>query len=136
MNERAAMVPQPGNQLYHVTESGNVPSILRDGLKARAGSWLKVTWRPRVFFATTQIAAYEIAQMFAWERKGNYAFVLVDPTKIRGKLRPDRDYDKGLWVAADVPPEAIVGVNDVDEEFFESDEFLTYVGCDEDDELA
>jgi hypothetical protein len=89
-----------------------------------------------VFFATTRIGAYEIANNFLWERKGKFALVLVDPTRIKGKLRPDQDYDQGVWVAADVPPSAIIGVDEVDETFFESREFLAYMGCDEDDGLT
>ena len=122
-------------QLYHVTEVGNLSSILRNGLQARAGSWLNVTWKPRVFFATTRLSAYGIAHLFMWERKGDYTLVLVDPAKIRGKLRPDRDYDEGVWVAADVPLDAIIGINDVDKDFFESHEFQAYMGCDEENEL-
>jgi hypothetical protein len=104
---------------------------LGDGLKARAGSWHSVAWKPRVFFTTTRIGAYEIANNFIWERKGEYLFILVDPTRVRGKLRPDRDYDQGVWMAADVPPDAIIGVHEVDEDFFESHEFQAYMGCED-----
>ncbi len=121
--------------LYHVTNLGSLPSILKDGLEARAGSWQGVAWKPRVFLTTTRLGAYEIANNFMWERKGEYAFILVDPTKIHGKLRPDLNYDQGVWVAADVPLDAIAGVEEVDEDFLESREFLAYMGCDEDDEL-
>ena len=68
-----------------------------------------------------------------WERKGEYMLILVDPTRLHGKLRTDRDYDQGVWVAADVPPDAIIGMYEVDEDFFESDEFLAYMGCDKED---
>src|ERR1700722_960794 len=124
----------PDSQLYHVTDVGNLPAILRDGLKARAGSWLKVTWKPRVFFATTRMGAYDIANLFLWERKGVYLIMRLDPSKVRGKLRPDRDFDPGIWATHDVPPEAIIGVDEVDEDFFESPEFLAYVGCEGEDE--
>ena len=63
-----------------------------------------------MFLTTTRLGAYEIANNFMWERKGDYAFILVDPTKIHGKLRPDLNYDQGVWVAADVPLDAIAGV--------------------------
>jgi hypothetical protein len=32
-----------------------------------------------------------------------------------------------------VPPAAIIGVEAIDEDFFESTEFLTYMGIDDDD---
>lgn len=130
------MTEQTEPLLYHVTDVGNLPSISRDGLRARAGSWLHVAWRPRVFFTTTRMGAYELANTFMWERKGVYLIIRVDASKIRGKIHPDRDYDQGVWTATDVPPEAIIGVDDVDEDFFESHEFLAYMGCEEDDDLA
>jgi RNA:NAD 2'-phosphotransferase (TPT1/KptA family) len=120
--------------IYHVTDVQNREAILREGLKAKAGSWHKVTWKPRVFFTTTRIGAYEIANNFMHERRGEYLFILVNPAKMRSKLRPDRDYDQGVWTATDVPPEAIVGVEAVDEGFFESSEFLAYMGVEDDDE--
>ncbi len=123
----------PDTPIYHVTDVQNREVILRDGLKAEAGSWHKTTWKPRVFFTTTQIGAYEIANNFMHERRGEYLFILVDPAKIRGKLRPDRDYDQGVWTATDVPPDAIIGVEEVDEDFFESSEFLAYMGIEEDE---
>jgi RNA:NAD 2'-phosphotransferase (TPT1/KptA family) len=119
--------------IYHVTEVRNRAAILREGLKAKAGSWHKVTWKPRVFFTITQIGAYEIANNFMHERRGEYLFILVDPAKMRGKLRPDRDYDQGVWTSTDVPPEAIIGVESVDAAFFESGEFLAYMGIEDDD---
>jgi hypothetical protein len=124
----------PESQLYHVTDVGNLPAIVRDGLKARAGSWLDVAWKPRVFFATTRMGAYEIAHLFMWERKGDYLIIRLDPSKVRGKLRPDLDYDQGLWTTLDVPPEAIIGVDEIHEDFFESREFLAYIGSDEEGE--
>jgi len=126
----------PHAELYHVTEVANVASILRDGLKARAGSWSGTSWKPRVFFATTRIGAYEIANNFIWERKGTYVIVRVDSAKVPGRLRQDLDYDQGVWIPANVPPEAITGFDEVDEEFFESDEFLGYMGCEPEDEEA
>jgi len=126
----------PEGLLYHVTNSENRGAILRDGLKAKDGSWHGVKWKRRVFFVTTRIGAYEMAINFIHERRGEYIFVLVDPAKMRSRIRPDKDYDQGVWTDADVPPEAIKGVEPVDEEFFESTEFLTYMGIDEDDELA
>jgi hypothetical protein len=74
---------EPEAQLYHVTNIENCDAILREGLKARAGSWHKVTWKPRVFFTTTLMSAYEIAHNFRCERGGEYLFVLVDPDKAR-----------------------------------------------------
>jgi RNA:NAD 2'-phosphotransferase (TPT1/KptA family) len=130
------MNQQLGSELYHVTDIGNLPAILHDGLKTRAGSWLEVAWKPRVFFTTTKLGAYEMANNFMWERKGNYIIVRVDPSKVRGKLRPDRDYDQGVWTARDVPPEAILGVDDLDEDFFESLEFRAYMGGDDEDEAG
>jgi|SRR5579872_4300566 len=128
------MTQLPEYQLYHVTDVANLPTILRDGLKAKAGSWLKVSWKPRVFFATTTMSAYDIAHLFMWERKGSYLIIRLDPTKIRGRLRPDRDFDQGMWTTLDVPPEAIIGVDEVDEDVFESPEYLAYVGCEDEDE--
>ena len=126
---------QPNAPLYHVTELRNRESILRDGLKAKAGSWHQTKWAPRVFFITTRIGAYEMANNFIHERRGDgYLFVLVDPAKMRGKLRPDRDYDQGVWTTVDVPPEAITGTEEVDEDFFESREFLDYMGIEEEEE--
>ena len=124
----------PDSPIYHVTDIQNREVILRDGLKAKAGSWHKTVWKPRVFFATTRIGAYEIANNFMHERRGEYLLILVDPAKIRGKLRPDRDYDQGVWTAIDILPEAIIGVEEVDEDFFESREFLAYMGIEGDDE--
>lgn len=123
----------PDTLIYHVTDVQNREAILRDGLKAKAGSWHKVTWKPRVFFTTTRIGAYEIANNFMHERRSEYLFVLVDASKMRGKLRPDLEYDQGVWTATDVPPEAIIGVESVDEDFFESSEFLAYLGIEDDD---
>jgi RNA:NAD 2'-phosphotransferase (TPT1/KptA family) len=114
--------------IYHVTAIQNREAILREGLKTKAGSWHKTTWKPRVFFTTTRIGAYGVANDFIHLRQGEYLFILVDPTKMRGKLRPDRDYDHGVWTTIDVPPEAIVGVEEVDEDFFESSEFFHYLG--------
>src|SRR5258708_3650076 len=105
--------------IYHVTAVQNREAILRDGLMAKAGSWQNVVWKRRVFFTTTRISAYEITNSFMHERREEYLFVLVDPAKMRGKLRPDRDYDRGVWTSTDVPPEAIIGVEEVDESFFE-----------------
>ena len=121
---------QPIARLYHVTKVENRDAIFRDALKAKAGSWHDVKWKPRVFFATTRMAAYEIANNFIHERRGVYLFILVDSTKVTGHLRPDRDYDQGMWTATDVSPEAIVGVEDVNEDFFEAEEFLAYMGVD------
>jgi RNA:NAD 2'-phosphotransferase (TPT1/KptA family) len=123
----------PDTPIYHVTDVQNRESILREGLKAKAGSWHKATWKPRVFFTTTQIGAYEIANNFMHERRGEYLFILVDPSKMQGKLRPDRDYDQGVWTASNVSPEAIIGVQEVDEDFFESGEFLAYMGTEDED---
>jgi RNA:NAD 2'-phosphotransferase (TPT1/KptA family) len=81
-----------------------------------------------VFFTTTRMGAYEIANNFIFERRGEYLVILVDPTKMHGKLRPDRDYEQGVWTATDVPPQAIIGVEEVDEDFLESHEFLAYMG--------
>lgn len=60
-------------------------------------------------------------------------FVLVDPAKIRGKLRQDLDFEHGAWTTIDVPPDAIIGVEEVDEDFFESRELLAYMGEDDDE---
>jgi RNA:NAD 2'-phosphotransferase (TPT1/KptA family) len=133
LNEATRVDAETERKLYHVTDIANLPSILRDGIRPQAGSWLGASWKPRVFFSTTRIGAYEIANNFRWERRGVYAFVIVDPAKVRARLRPDRDYDQGVWVRVHVPPEAIIGVHEVDEDFFESDEFQSYMGCDEDD---
>lgn len=122
--------------LYHVTNAENCDVILRDGLRAKDGSWHGVKWKRRVFFVTTRIGAFEMANNFIHERRGNYIFVLVDPARMRSRLRPDKDYDQGVWTAADVPPEAVIGVEPVDEEFFESTEFLAYMGIDEDGKLT
>ena len=133
---RVAMKPKrkpPETPIYHVTDVRNRESILRDGLRAKAGSWHNTSWKPRVFFTTTRIGAYEMANNFISERRGEYVFVLVDPGKVRGTLRPDREYDQGLWTSTDVPPAAIIGVEAIDEDFFESTEFLTYMGIDDDD---
>jgi hypothetical protein len=126
----------PDAPIYHVTDVGNREAILREGLRAKAGSWHSVSWKPRVFFTTSRIGAYEIANNFIHERRGEYLLVLVDPAKIRGKLRPDREYDQGVWTVIDVPPEAIVGMEEVDEDFFESSEFQTYMGIEDEDEAA
>jgi RNA:NAD 2'-phosphotransferase (TPT1/KptA family) len=115
--------------LYHVTDLEHRESILRDGLKARAGSWLRTEWKPRVFFVTNRMGAFEIAQLIIHERRGPaYMFVLVDSGKLRGKLRQDLDFEHGVWTPLDVPPEAIVGTEEVDEDFFESREFLEHMG--------
>ena len=114
-------------ELYHVTDAGNCTAILREGLTARAGSWNGVAWKPRVFFTTNRMAAYEIANNLIWERKGEYIIIRVDRAKLCGRLRQDRDYDHGVWTGTDVSPEAIVGIDEVDEEFFECDEFLAYM---------
>jgi len=119
--------------IYHVTDVQNRQAILRDGLKAKAGAWHKVTWKPRVFFATTLMGAYEITNNFMHERRGEYLFILVDPAKMRRKLRPDDDYDQGVWTSGDVAPEAIIGIKEVDEDFFESSEFLAYMGIEDDE---
>ena len=105
-------------------------------IKAKDGSWHGVKWKRRVFFVTTRIGAYKMANNFIHETRGEYIFILVDPAKMRGRLRPDKNYDQGVWAAADVPREAIIGVEPVDEEFFESTEFLTYMGFDGNDELT
>lgn len=126
----------PEGPLYHVTKVENRDAILREGLKAKEGSWHRVKWKRRVFFVTTRIGAYEMANNFIHERRGEYIFVLVDPSKMSSRIRPDKDYDQDVWTAADVPPEVIIGVEPVDEKFFESTEFLTYIGIDEDDELT
>lgn len=128
------MDPLPEAQLYHVTNVENRTSILQEGLKARAGSWFKTAWKPRVFFATSKLAAYEMAMIFMHERKGDYLIVRIDPAKLRGKLRPDRDYDHGVWIARDVLPDTIIGVDDVDEDFLESKEYRTYMWGDEDED--
>jgi hypothetical protein len=75
-----------------------------------------------------------MANNFISERRGEYVLVLVDPGKVRGTLRPDRDYDQGVWTSTDVPPAAIIGVEAIDEGFFESTEFLTHMGIDDDDD--
>jgi hypothetical protein len=122
--------------LYHVTNVENRDAILRDGLKAKDGSWHGVKWKRQVFFVTTRIGAYEMANNFIHETRGEYIFIPVDPAKMSGRLRPDKNYDQGVWAAADVPREAIIDVEPVNEEFFESAEFLNYMGVDEGDELT
>ncbi len=129
------MNEQSEGQLFHVTDVGNLPSILRDGLKAHAGSWLGVAWKPRIFFTRTRLSAYEIASMFVWERKGDYVLIVVDRNKIRRKLRPDRDFDQGVWVAADVSADAIIEVKEIDDDVFESPEFRRHMGYEDDEEL-
>lgn len=128
------MTKKPEAPIYHVTDVENREAILRDGLKAKAGSWHNMSWKPRVFFTTTRIGAYEIANNFISERRGEYLFILIDPSKTRGTFRPDRDYDQGLWIAIDVPPEAIIGVEAIDDDFFESSEFLAYMGIEDGDD--
>ena len=122
------MSDQPVTELYHVTDVDNLTSIMR------AGSWLKSKWKPRVFFATSQFAAYEMANMFMWERKGDYLIIRVDPTKVRGKRRPDRDYDRGVWTAKDVPADAIAGVEEIDEDVFDSREYRQFIWGDADED--
>lgn len=58
----------PEGPLYHVIDVENRDAILRDGLKAKVGSWLGIEWKRRVFFATTRIGAYEMANNFIHER--------------------------------------------------------------------
>jgi hypothetical protein len=125
---------KPESPLYHVTDIINRDAIVCEGLKARGGSWHRDTWKARVFFTTTRAGAYEIAHNFMHERGGEYLFVLVDPAKVRGTFRPDREYDQGLWISIDVPPEAIVGMEAVDEEYFGSREFLSYMGIEDEAE--
>ncbi len=84
-----------------------------------------------MFFAKTRIGAFEIAHNFIHDRRGEYVFIRVDPCKVSGRIRPDSEYDHGLWTAMDVPSEAIFGVEIVDEDFFESHEFLAYMGVGE-----
>jgi hypothetical protein len=68
---------------YHVSPARNKPTILKYGLMPRAGKWRPSLpaggepheWSPRVFLATSLMAAFEVANDFRW---GNHHGLQTD----------------------------------------------------------
>lgn len=133
VTEMAAITPP--SLLYHISRAANRASILAHGIEPRAGSWTGSKWTAKVFFATNKNAAYELAYNIEDHRRdGPYCFFIVDPARIpKAKFYRDRDYPDGLWTRSHIPPEAIVAVNEIDDEYYESPEYLQFMGLDDDD---
>ena len=93
-------------------------------------------WTPRLFFGCHPNAAYELENNMYRERRAEHVFVLVDPAKIpNASFHYDDDYPDGVWTSTHVPPEAIIGFEEPDADYPESDEFLRYMGVlDNDDD--
>jgi len=53
--------------LYHVTPTRNVESILRTGLEPRAGEWRNLVWPQRVWLCTGIDASYMLVEIFMFE---------------------------------------------------------------------
>jgi len=123
-------VPSP---LYHVAPREQLAAILQSGIEPRAGRWFKHRWTPRVFFNSSLMGATEMAMMFESEKRHSsrdFVILLIDPTKIpEVKFRHDVE-SEGVWTRQHVPASAIISVQEPD---FESDEFQTYMGINDDE---
>ncbi len=134
MNLVEAMSVKVPSILYHVTPLEKEASILKNGISPNTGSWRKHRWRNRIFLTTTLNGANEMAMMFADEHRGgkDFTIIKIDSTRIpNAKFFPDKESEFGVWTASPIPPEAVVGTEDVD---LESEEFQKFMGVDDEDE--
>lgn len=102
------------DRLYHTTKLSNEASIKKGGIRASTGggTWLNRTYDPRVYLATSLIAAYDITVGFQAHDGSHEDYVIfeIDKRSLRGvTFYEDEKFNHGVYVKSDVPASAITG---------------------------
>lgn len=97
--------------LYHVTPKENLKSILQTGIKLNTigQSFLNRNYKtPRVYLATSLIAAYEIQTNFNSHEGKDYVILELDTKKLNGPFFNDELYLHGIYTHSKVNKQAIL----------------------------
>lgn len=105
------MVP---DRVFHTTRKRNEASVRRDGVlpTTGGGSWLNRTYSPRVYVATSLIAAYDLTVGFQAhdEKHEDYVIFEIDTSMIPEHVFfEDEKFNHGIWTPEGIPASAIVG---------------------------
>ena len=98
--------------LYHVSPIENEQSILKNGIKTNTNGTtvFKRIYSPRVYLATSLMAAYDLQTNFNSHNSKNYLIYKIDKSKLNKNcnIREDSKFAHGIWIDKNVSPNAIV----------------------------
>jgi hypothetical protein len=85
--------------LYHVSPIKNKSSILNNGIELKTGgnTYLNRTYDPRIYLATSLIAAYDIQLNFSSHTDLDYIIFEIDTKTLNGKFYEDSKFAHGVW---------------------------------------
>lgn len=105
-----------GKFLYHVTPEENADEIRKLGICPATGgnTHLRKTYSPRVYLATSLIAAYDLVTNFSAHRGTRHVIFKVDPSFV-GEFKKDPDFMHGIYLEGyGIPPEGVLEEIDPD----------------------
>ena len=113
-----------GEYLYHVTPTKYLTGIKKKGLQLATGgtTHLNKHYSPRIFLATSLIAAYDLAQNFSVHRNEPHTILKIDSSLIKGPFHKDYYFSHGVYIESAIEKEAIVEVINPDDLFGTWDE--------------
>jgi hypothetical protein len=113
-----------GEYLYHVTPTKYIGKIKNVGIQVATGgtTHLNKTYSPRIFLATSLIAAYDLSQNFSAHRNEPHTIIKIDSSKVEGPFEKDYYFSHGVYVTTNIPLDAIVEYISADDLFGEWDE--------------
>lgn len=105
-------------ELYHISPSINEEKILKNGIKTSngGGTWFNRTYTPRVYLATSLIAAYDLQVNFiSHDMAKKYTIFKIETSLIsEGRFFEDSKFAHGIYIEQNIPKEAIIEVIDPD----------------------
>lgn len=110
--------------LYHVTPASSIAKIMKEGIQPQTGgrTFLNRTYSPRIYLATSLIAAYDLQVNFAAHDGLQYKILEIDASKIPGAgFHPDDKFVHGVWTTTAIPVNAVVKVIDPSTLSYEDD---------------
>lgn len=100
--------------LYHISPVENKQSILNNGIKLSTGgtTFLKRTYTPRIYLATSLIAAYDLYVNFHAHNQKKYLIYKIDTSKINGNFFDDDKFIHGVYTDENINKKAIIELID------------------------
>lgn len=102
----------------------NKSSILNDGIELKTGgsTYLNRTYEPRIYLATSLIAAYDIQSNFSSHTDLDYIIFEINTKTLNGEFYEDSKFLHGVWTDTKIDKKSIIKTIDPSSLYYNEDD--------------